>query len=357
MAKNKDVLLSFVIGALLVVMAIGGTMWFAGVGPFAATDEQQQQAGTAPSGAPVNLNSCPDTKVTTVTLDVQNTLNSSGADTFDAAYYLRGTNGDLKTGSDTTAGSISNVNCGEEYTLEIVRADGDGADNSRITSVLLGPGAVVEDGKVRFKPTGATYSLRVAVSQHGVLEFRAFDQDNNGYIYDTSDATATDYETDGVTFSSTTANATATAVGAGGSLHWVIDARSTAADTDFNDFYTLILVEAPVATWEEPTIKVDGVKVADVKGSLTSDEEKAFSNYEYIYKIDKSILDGNDGIKVDVYFKAIDGVDPSTDPEMDFASAGRFLSKDGVSTKVGAADDTSSSTVVFAVQDTTLNIS
>ena len=189
------------------------------------------------------------------------------------------------------------------------------------------------------------------------LEFRGYDADLRGNLFAGAPGAATVFRTDGVTFTSTTDNTTAKALAAGESLHYEIEVRSTGADTDFNDYYTLILVENPAATWKEPTIKVDGQTLSDVKGTLTSDEEKQFSGYEYIYKIDKPILDGGDGIVVDVYMEALAGVNPSVDPEIDFASAGRYLSVNGVDTKVGAADDTASSNVVYTVQDVTLDIS
>ena len=104
---------------------------------------------------------CPDDGDTTLTINVQNPVNTTGSDTFDATYYLRGANGDFQTGTDTTDGSDT-INCGEEYSFELVRQNSDGGDHSRVESVLIGPGATIENGIVKFTPTSSAYSLRVA---------------------------------------------------------------------------------------------------------------------------------------------------------------------------------------------------
>ena len=301
----------------------------------------------------VPISACPDTGQTTVTLSLQNSLNTTGSETFDTNTVLIGDEGDYQTGTDTTAGSYT-LNCGETYTLYVRSAAGAAGDNGKIDSVKLGTDAKINsDGTATFTPTGSAYTLILGSTQHSLLEFRAYDNANAGFMCD-SDASCSAYELDGVSFESTT-NGTALAVGSGGELDISFDARATITDGDANDFYTLILVEAPVATWNEPTVKVEGIKLTDVKGSLTTHEEKQFSSYEYIYKFDQAITD--DGISVDFVMKALAGVNPSTDPEVDFISAANYLSVDGINVYTGAADDTTTATVVFAVQDITIDIS
>lgn len=294
---------------------------------------------------------CGDDKQATVTLNLANGLNTSGAEVFDATYYMIGAEGDYETGTATT-GETETLNCGEEYTLYVVAEDADNGDNSKATDIVLGVGAKIVDGNVVFTPNKDQYALRWKGSQHGVLEFKAWDNDAAGWMCDSDDSCSA-YETDGVTFESTT-NGTALAVGSGGQLDLTITARATRTDTDFSDFYTLILVEAPVATWEEPIVKVDGVRLYDQKGSLTPEEEKQFSSYEYIYKLEKPI--DYAGVDIDFHMDALAGVDPSTDPQIDFAAAGNYLSVDGVTVKRGAAKDDSSSSVVYTVQDITIDI-
>lgn len=338
-----------IIGILAVVALVfyfmtGGKVEMSTAGtPITLTTTEQPDTGIKAS--------CPDNMQTTLTLTVYNELNTTGSETFDMTGRL-GT----QTVTDTTSGSYT-INCGEEYTLKFISADGDGGDNSRIRSVKNSEGLanvrVNEDGSVTFTPVSSTAVLNLGGSQHGVLEFRAYDKDAAGWMCN-SDDSCSDYETDGVIFESTT-NGTAKAIGSTDELTVELDVRATAADTDFNDQYVLILAEAPVATWQEPVLKVNGVKLSDVKGSLTTEEEKQFSSYEYIYKYDGSITD--DGIVVYYNLKPNDGVDPSVDPELDFAAAGNYLSVDGVTIKTGAAKDTSTYDVVFTVQDVTFDIS
>ena len=305
--------------------------------------------------APVTTTkACPEAGSTNITVNLYNGLNTTGSETFDANIVLYSDGGDYQTGTDTTANDFI-VNCGEEYTLTMRSSDGFAGDNSQIEKVLIGKNAKVENGNVVFTPTGSVYSLRIQGTQHGVLEFRAYDNTNAAYMYDNSDAVRTGYEGDGVNFTSTTDNATATAVGSGGELDITFDVRANATDQEFVDSYALILVEAPVATWNEPNLKLDGVKLVNVKGSLTTHEEKQFSGYEYIYKVTTPI--DNDGVKLDFQMKALAGVNPSVDPQIDFASAGNYLSVDGIHVYTGAADDTTTAAVVYTVQDIIIDIS
>lgn len=329
------------------VIVVLGVLVF-GVANVMGPSEGDEEPATGVTG-------CPDDGTTTLSITLQNMLNDTGAETFNASYVLEGSDGDYITGSNTDGGS-KDLNCGESYTLSILSEDGDEKDNSVIESILRGPdSASISDGKVEFKALGSSMNLRLAGTQHGVLEFRAYDNDEAAFIYDDSDASANDYETDGVTFTSTTDNSTATSVGTGGEINFDIQMRSTRADTDFNDKYVLVLVEAPVSTWDEPTVSFEGSQLSDVKGSLTEHEERAYSSYEYIYKVNADLLDSAKTLNLQM--KALSGVDPTSDVEVDFASAGTYLSTDGVTVKEGAAQDDSTTSNVYTVQDVTLDLS
>lgn len=300
---------------------------------------------------------CPDDGDSTVTLDVQNHLNTTGAETFDTAYVLKGANGDYEDGTDTTAGSET-LNCNEEYTISFRSADGSQGDNSKVEKVLIGPGAKInEDGTVTFTPDRSSYTLRVGISQHGIPEIRVFDEDANGYVFDSGGATANSYKTTDVTFQST-ANQTALAVGAGGEINYRYDIRSTTPDSNVNDHYILVLVDAATGTWNEPNLVFDGSSLSNVKGSgLTAGESLRYADYEYIYKITDIVDD--DEKTLDVNFDARDGVNPgaTADPSVDFAVAGKFLSIDGITNKIGAATDASTPTDVFTRYNTTIDVS
>ena len=121
---------------------------------------------------------CPTTGSTTLTLTVQNTLNTTGSESFDVAGKLN-----TQTVADTTAGSYT-LNCGEEQTLKLIAGDADGGDNSKTLSVLSYSGMtapeVTSDGFVKFTPTSATGTLIVGGYQHGTMESRWYDKDAAG---------------------------------------------------------------------------------------------------------------------------------------------------------------------------------
>ena len=300
------------------------------------------------------ITSCPNDGDTTLTLTVQNILNTTGIETYDVAGRLN-----MQTVADTTAGSYT-INCGEEYELSLLASDSDGGDNSKILSILSYSGMVsapvIRDGKVVFTPNRGTVVLTVGSSQHGTMESRWYDLDAAGWIYNGApyDNDGTDYEATGVIFQSTV-NATAKAVGTNGELNYRGDIRADSIDEEFCDYYCLFLAEAPVATWQAPILKVDGITLTDAKGTLTTNEEKLFSSYEYIYKYNGKI-DYN-GVSVEYKLRANSGVDPSTNPDLDIAGAGNFLSVDGTAVKNGAASDDSTSTIVYTRHDIEFNIS
>jgi hypothetical protein len=308
--------------------------------------------------SPSTSMSCPTSLLTSTQIDVQNYLNTTGAEGFDVTAYLVSSSGQRTTITDTTAPTATNLNCGETYSFEIVRGNSQDGDNSKAMTIIGGSNAVIQNGVVKFTPSGGAYNLRVGASQHATAIFQATDKDGTDAAMCYGGANCANFQADGVTFQSTS-NGTAKVVGTDGWLDVALEVRANLSDADFTDYYTLMLVEAPLATWQEPSVKIGGVKYSNVKGKgvLTPEEETAFSGYEYIYKYEKSIMDGQDGALVEFYMQAKTGVNPSVDPEIDFAAAGRYLSVDGVTTKVGAADDTSSNAAVFDVQDVTFDIS
>jgi len=310
-------------------------------------------------------NACPTTQVSTLTLDVQNPLNTSGAEGFDAEYTLLGADGDKITGTDTTAASISNLHCGVSYKLIIESADGASGDNSKIWSILEGldTGAVLNnDGTVTFTPNGATYNLKVAVPQHATLEFKAYDNGDKGSMFDTGDASATDFETDGVVFTSITDNATGKTLSNDGDFVWVTyDVRAAQVDTEFCDNGCYIAVEAPVTEYDEPnTFKFNGVSLVDVKanGGLNEHEAKQLTNYEYVYAVKTATGEWATIARaisaLEFYIEA--NSDASTNIEIDFLARGKVDSINGVDVITSSAQDNTAKTTVFAIQDTSLTI-
>jgi hypothetical protein len=361
MRRKKGAISAGTLAAVIIASIViggGGLLWANNAGllggggstpnfQFQIGGQQQQQQG--PAGG------CGDSKSTTLTVTLVNGEDEAGG-TFDATGYLYGASGDFKSITDTTAGTAT-VNCGEQYTLKLVRQDANKGDNSRITEILPGSvaGATVVDGAAVFTPLAPNVALNIKGSQHGVLEFRAFDKDNNGFMCD-SDASCTAWEADGVVFESTT-NATALAVGSGGEINIELYYRANETVTNFNDFGYWILIDAGTTIWNIPSCRLDGALLTDQKGTFNVNEARQFSGYEYAYRIDGDVRDSQHTLACN--FKALAGVNPGAtdDIEIDFAAIGQFLGTDGVTVKRSAADDTSSSAVVFTVMDTKIDIS
>lgn len=308
-----------------------------------------------PVSTPTVNAACPDTGITAVTLNVQNPLNTTGAETFDQELTFLGAGGKKATGTDSTDGAY-NLDCGTQYELILESADGASGDNSRIVEVLEGNGAqLTSKGTVIFTPTGYSYNLRVAEPQHGTLEFKLYDNEDARFAYDTGDASNSDWEVDPVTWRDGD-NATAFALSQDGdSLNMRLDLRTNEVDTEFSDNYMLIAIEAPVTEYDEPTVKYNGKTLKDIKGSgLNSYESKALSGYEYVYKVEGADVTHSVN-SVDFYMEA--NSDASTDVQLDFYAAGKVDSINGVDILTSAAQDNSGATVVYTVQDVTIDVS
>ena len=314
------------------------------------------------------VGNCPDNKQTTGYLTLRNVRDATASTTFDATGYLyKEGAGQPITVTDTTAGSVT-LDCNTPYTLKLVRTNADLGDNSRILALdSANEGASVSDGTLTFTPTGQRYDIGFQGSQHGLLEFRLFDSNNNAFNYDDNDATNTDYEADGIRFNSTTSGTAATEIATGEDRTWKLYFRANNSISEFNDQGTLILIEGATTVWKTPVCNLDsgtqGLRdsdgnLVDIKGSgTTTEEEKALSAYEYMYLIPADVKVSSNQHILTCTFDALDGVNPTTDIEIDFAARGAYLSVDGKTVKVGANDDTSSYSTVFTLMDTLIDIS
>jgi hypothetical protein len=322
---------------------------------------QQSQIDSAEQDATESSAYCPDTKQTTATITLKNLEDDTTDDTFDATGYLYKVNDGVEeydqSITDTTAGSAT-LDCLQTYRLYLVSADGDEGDNAKIVKVVSGAGAVVgEGGKyVEFTPSGRSYTLKLGGERHGVLEFKMFDNVNNGWMFDTVDATAGDYEVEGTQFNTTTTGDADLTVGAIDEVDVTLYFRSTKTNTSFDDFGYYILIEAGTDTatvWQKPTLTLNGVQIESV--ALAGDEARQFQSYDWAFFVpNNDISDAQNTLRINM--KPQTSQNPSTDLQWDFAAVGQFLSVDGSSIKQGAARDDTSATVVFAVQDSGLNI-
>jgi len=320
----------------------------------------QQRAVPGPvteEGVPISVATagCPTDLVTTATISVENVLNTTGAETYNTTMYIFSKDGEVQSITDTTAGTAS-LTCGQSYTGKIISTDGAAGDSSEILGTTSGK---VTDGNVEFKASSRALTLSLETNQRGVPEVRARDIVNDAFMYDTSDVTNLDYETtDGVIFSSTTDNATGTAVGSGSELHVTQYVRANVDDNDFNDRGIYVLIDAASNVWNIPTVKIDGKVASEASGMLNSDEKIAYNDYEFVYFIpaDREVTK-NKEVAVDLSIFALGGVDPTgaNNVSVDYAVIGQYESTQKTNViKVGAVKDDSSKTQVYTLHDTVI---
>jgi len=307
---------------------------------------------------PADISACPDDGDTSLKIQVYNGLNDTGAEIYDTTITLyRQTNGAyefVETLTDTSSPTATLIDCGYQYKACGIAGNADDGNNSMFTGVKSGKVTIDSDGCANFNADRSSANINLKAEQHGVLTFRMFDNEDNRFAYDTGDADNTVFEADGTNFTDGT-NTTDFAVGASGFLDFCIQVKGATADQDFIDGYMLVMIEAPVTNWNEPTVKWEGSTLTEISDSgLTKEEGNQFSDKEYVYKVTDVI--GDKIHELCMYLPAT-STDPTVDIEVDFATSGNYLSIDGVTTKHGAAKDDSSNTVGFTVQDTVIAVS
>jgi hypothetical protein len=346
------------VGIFVIVGLVAG-LWIGGVGPFSSTEATPQPGsvggGTLPTGVV-----CADTLSTGVTVTQYNPNNDTGTESYDQTARLYkvqadGTEQLFATLTDLTNPSATNVNCGDTYRLRLQSGDD---SNARITAVRSGEGATLSsDGRfVEFQAQGAVYNLEVDSPQRAGLRVKVFDLKQNGWVFADDGNAASAYRTSGVTFQSTTDNATATTVGTAEDISFRIDVRANGVDVDANDLGMYMLVDADTAVWAEPSVRFAGRELVDVKGNLDTFESRAFSNYEYVYRIDDSIVDRDRSM--DFQVNALSGINPGASDDITLAFAGIGASKQtsGNLMRYAATTDAASPATVFTLQTFGINL-
>jgi hypothetical protein len=306
---------------------------------------------------------CPASRNTALKLEVQNVLNDASTEVYNATIYLLNpeTGGIIETITQTSASpTATNIDCGQVYTLKAVAADADGGDNSLVISILAEPqngNAVLnDDGTVTFTADRSNMNFKLGMEQHGVLSFKLFDRTQNRFAYNTGSAINTAFSTTGVTFTDGD-NTTAFAIASGEFLDLSVTIKGTAVDTDFEDAYVLIGIEAPVDKWVEPSVIYNAKTLEDIKGEgiLTPDEATGMNSYEYIYKIVGNME--NKIQTLDFFMETCSGCNPTADVEIDMFSAGNYISTTGTAIKTSSHKDDSSKSTVFTKQELTIDVS
>lgn len=170
-------------------------------------------------------------------------------------------------------------------------------------------------GKFLFKTMDPVNSMDLPIEALDHISVRAYDEINHGNVYDTGDASATDNEdlaAGSVTFTSTTDNTTAYAMGTTSELHMTFT-MSTAAQKSWGDLKNYIAVDADADDFAKaPTlIFEDKVLVQVGKGALNEDDQGYLSAYEYVYALPYDI--GESSVELEIKAKAKSNQDPDSD--------------------------------------------
>ncbi len=350
-----------VIMAVAVVALIGSqTSWF-GLRTTTATIEELELKELEKQ---VSVMNCPDDGDTSLKIDFKNTANESTSEAYDNEGYLYkvidGSEEYVQSLADTTSPTAATIDCGFDYVFKPVSSSGTGGNSSFIQSVLSGEDDVeIKDGFLHFTAESSNENIIVGADKHATLQCRLYDNNQRAFVYNSVGASGTDYETDGVTFTSTTDNATAMDESLG--LNLQLQCKAVETNTNYNDRGVLILIEAPTATWSNPSVKYNGIKLSNIKSTgLTDDEVLAYANYEYVFLIPASvgIYDAGDGVDIDWNMDLAGGVaSASADPEIDLVPRGSALSIDGVNVLVGTGvKDDASHTTIHVLYDATIDV-
>lgn len=343
MIAGVFVLLLLIVAVVVVGPMVGFNLWAVGGG-----------AGGGGWGA--QPSNCPDTGLTNVTFNVQNILDTTTADVYDETIVCTSQDsGTSKTITATTDDGTS-LNCGETYVCRGTSSDGIKGDHANFQSILTGD-ASVSDGVVTFTTDGPAMRIDIGSTLHGVPQSRLFDNSKSAFCFGTTSGelggAAGDWLNTTAYIDSTT-NATNLAVGSGGNLDLCQDFRIYAhTDEQFMDFAWYFMIDANTNIWDTPTVTVDGVTMSDYKGSLNTDEAKAYSGEEYVYKVTNpdSAIKNNDYARVCVNINALAGVDPTTDINITIAPVGQYTgTSQPTIVKRGSVKDDSSQTAVFTKQ-------
>ena len=320
MRGKKGVIPIFgVIGAVVVVCAAiyGGYTWVTG-GDDEDTDAPKltvTETVTMPDGTTKVVekeivqdtpfeNNCGDAKTTSSDFITLNPLDLDGTPTYPAvglkvkAADGSGTLRSYTTDTDGTfAASSLGLDCGRGF-------------------IAYAPASIntTASGKFEFSTDSPYFDTEIEVDSIDFISVKVYDNDNNGDVYDTLDASATDYEdldTASVTFTSTTDNATAHAMGVGGELDWTLKMK-VASQKSWGDLKNYIAVDADASDYAKPTLSFDGVALKEVgKGVLDDDDAGYLSSYEYIFELPYDITETTSELRLKVNAKS--SINPDVD--------------------------------------------
>lgn len=353
--KKKDAVK--VLGAALVLFTV-----LAGFGLINLGTASIGGGGNSNPAAPIDLAGCPTDGDSNLKINVVNSANESGSEGYDVTGYLyKKTSAGLTyimsitDTTDATAGTYL-IDCGADYVFKIISTSGASGDGSYVKQIRSGDGRIDADGNLEFTAKSSNPSFILGVDQNAAIQVRAWDNIQSAFMCNTDDL-CTDYETDGVTFTSTTNN---TAMDETLGIDFELQLKATDTADNANDRGILVLLEMPSSTWSaSPKVYANGIELTEMKASLTPFEATAYSGYEYAYLIPRSMVlkDGSEGITLRLVNSLAAGVSTSSaDPEIDLAPRGAYLGIDSIGVGYGAVKDDSSRTQVNTLFDITIDV-
>lgn len=290
---------------------------------------------------------CGDTKATSMDFIVVNPLDEDGTPTYTSvALKVRekegaGTLKTYTTDSDGTFAAASlSLNCGGEYVVY--------APASQNTS---------HSAMAYFSTQRPTQDIYLEVEKFDHITVKAYDELNNADVYDDSDASGADYEdmaSAGVTFKSTTNNATAYAMTTGSELEWTFRLK-TATQTSWGDLKNYVVVDADASDFAKaPVVKFEGHTLPEIGlGALNEDDQGYLSGYEYVYALPSDIGETASELTLSVQSKA--SVNPDSDIKLRFVAESLWV--DGTDVKQSIFNTAGTEVLSSTAQVITIDIS
>ena len=198
------------------------------------------------------------------------------------------------------------------------------------------------------------------VEQLDHISINAYDNKNKAYVYDSSDATNSDFEeitsSSGVTFKSTTNNATAYAMSNGGSLDFEFRLKVGTTQRSWGDLKNYLVLDADKSDFAKPVVTFEGktLEVVELaKSGMNADDVGYLSGYEYavVLPADITEVEKTMGLKIN----AKSGQDPDVDVVGKFVAESYYV--DGTTVQRGIFNSGGTEILMAPGQKFTIDIS
>ena len=322
--KNKTMVLS-IFGVALVAIVI---LFATGVIPgFVAVPTDESGTGTGDGQAAVALN-CPSDGTTDGQLRYEDLSASTETYLAPTAYFVpteagvdRVTANTLAT--DGTYSTAVNLACGKKYQPVAVATAGS----------IQGSEAAV------FTAAGPFKKITLVTSAVSDLQGKIKDLTTDNWARNCS--ATSDNSTAFVKLTNATQwNASTTNdwnVGTDGFVNLLLQVKTVTTKTLFGveGLPVYMGVNASASHWDEPVVNVgEGQTLKNLKGTLSVADERAFSDFEYVYDVGQI---GERAINIYFYIQAASGIDPSDQNiEVEFYVVDKFESALGEEVLDGA---------------------